>query len=296
MNEKIIRPRPYHYEDKTINCCTDGSRFEGNSGAGYIIMGEDISIHGFSFLGEQTTVYQSELHAIIEATQSLLEEGPQDKTINYYIDNQSAIKGSYQVKNKQVLEGKNLLNSLAANNKVQLFWIPGHSGHMGNEVADRLAKLGVRSTVNGPQPIIPVSDASIKGDIKDWCKRKHQEIWTNRHNCRQTRMMLPVISSKTWPQLTKLSRQNIKRATQMLTGHATLQRHLFLMKIEDDPTCQNCLEEEETVEHFLTECPAFARERYNTLGNMFLKQRDLPLLKISKILDFIDATNRYEQI
>ena len=94
-------------------------------------MGENLNIHGFSFLGEQTTVYQSELHAIIEATYKLLEEQLEYKTINYYIDNQSAIKslGSYQIKNKQVLECKNLLNTLSNRNTVQLFWIPGHSGH-----------------------------------------------------------------------------------------------------------------------------------------------------------------------
>ena len=45
----------------------------------------------------------------------------------------------------------------------------------------------------------------------------------------------------------------MKRITQMLTGHSTLQRHLYLMKMEDSPICQNCLEDEETVEHFLTE-------------------------------------------
>ena len=80
----------------------------------------------------------------------------------------------------------------------------------------------------------------------------------------------------------------------MLTGHAALRRHLFLMKMEDDPICENCLEDEETVEHFLAECPAFATERYNTLGNMFLKQKDLPTLKINQILSFIKATKRFD--
>ena len=296
MNRTIIKPKPYEHEEKTINCCTDGSRFDDRSGAGYIIMGEDLKIHGFSFLGEHTTVYQSELHAIIEATLALLEVDPVDKTINYYIDNQSAIKSlsNYQIKNKQVLEGKNLLNELSRRNTVQLFWIPGHSGHMGNEVADKLAKLGVKTPVFGPQPIIPISDASTKGEIKNWSKGAHQQSWTSLHNCRQTKMMIPNITNKIWTQITKLSRTNIKRIVQMLTGHATLQRHLFLMKMEEDPTCQNCLEEEETVEHFLTECPAFARERYHTLGNMFLKKEDLPSLKIKKILNFIDETRRLE--
>ena len=184
MNRTLIKPKPYEHEERTINVCTDGSRFEGNSGAGYIIMGEDLKQLGFSFLGEQTTVYQSELHAIIEATHALLEAELEDKIINYYIDNQSAIitLGKYQIKNKQVLEGKNLLNRLARRNTVQLFWIPGHSGHLGNEVADKLAKLGVKTAVHGPQPIIPISNATIKGDIKNWSKTEHQRTWTSLHN------------------------------------------------------------------------------------------------------------------
>jgi ribonuclease HI len=296
MNRKIIKPKPYEHEEKTINCCTDGSRFQGNSGAGYIIMGENLNIHGFSFLGEETTVYQSEIHAIIEATHALLKEQLEDKNINYYIDNQSAIKslGNYQIKNKQVLECKNLLNKLSSRNTVQLFWIPGHSGHMGNEVADRLAKLGVKTKVFGPQPIIPVSEASIKGGIKEWSKQSHQQYWTNLPSCRQTRMMLPEINKQIWSQITKLSRTNMKRITQILTGHSTLQRHLYLMKMEDSPICENCLEDEETAEHFLTECPAFAIERYHTLGKMFLEQNDLPNLRIKQILSFINETKRFD--
>ena len=296
MNRTLVKPKPNEYEDNTINCCTDGSRFQGNSGAGYIIMGENLKIHGFSFLGEHTTVYQSEIHAIIEATRSLLNENLENKTINYYVDNQSAIKslGNYVIKNKQVLEGKTLLNQLARNNTVQMFWIPGHSNHLGNEVADRLAKLAVKTTTFGPEPIKPVSDTAIKAGIRTWSQKQHQQTWSNSRNCRQTRMMLPNITSKTWAQINKLSRTNLKRITQMLTGHSTLRRHLFLMKMEDDPTCQNCLEDEETVEHYLAECPAFARERYNTLGNMFLKQKDLSSLKIKQILNFINETKRLD--
>ena len=216
--------------------------------------------------------------------------------INFYIDNQAAIQslGKYQVKNTQVLEGKLILNRLAENNNVQLFWIPGHSGHWGNEVADKLAKRGVKLKLHGPQPIIPISNTAVKADVRKWGAEKHQQAWSNRLDCRQTKMMIPTIKRSTWGQINKLSRKNVKRITQMLTGHCTLQRHLFLMKMEDDPTCENCLEDEETTEHFLTECPAFARERYNTLGKMFLRQADLQHLKIKQILNFIKETKRLD--
>ena len=296
MHMTIRKPKPA--EADTINCFTDGSRFEENSGFGYIIKGENIHLQGFSYLGPQATVYQSEIHAIIEATHSILEAPtvPENMNINFYIDNQAAIQslGKYQVKNTQVLEGKLILNRLAENNNVQLFWIPGHSGHWGNEVADKLAKRGVKLKLHGPQPIIPISNTAVKADVRKWGAEKHQQAWSNRLDCRQTKMMIPTIKRSTWGQINKLSRKNVKRITQMLTGHCTLQRHLFLMKMEDDPTCENCLEDEETTEHFLTECPAFARERYNTLGKMFLRQTDLKHLKIKQILNFIKETKRLD--
>ena len=36
----------------------------------------------------------------------------------------------------------NILNELGENNKININWIPGHQGYVGNEKADHLAKLG----------------------------------------------------------------------------------------------------------------------------------------------------------
>ena len=44
---------------------------------------------------------------------------------------------------------------------------------------------------------------------------------------------------------------NIKILTQMITGHTVLRRHLHIMKIEEDPTCEHCMDGDETVEHFI---------------------------------------------
>ena len=190
------------------------------------------------------------------------------------------------------MDCKLALNKLTEKNQVQLNWIPAHQGFRGNEVADRLAKRGASLQVAGPEPIIPVSEAMIRMELKICSKKVHQEKWRKRPDCRQTKMMIPTVYNNVWKQIRGLSRQKMKIATQMLTGHSTLQYHLWKMTLEDSALCEQCLEEEETVEHFLTECPAFSVLRHHTLGNMFLKQKDLPNLKISKILDFVDLTER----
>ena len=295
MNRSLKKPKPT--SDNTIHCFTDGSRFNDKSGSGYTVHSNlDLHFDGFHHLGGRTTVFQAEIHAITASTHTLLEYEPRGQNIHYFIDNQAAITalGKYEIKNKQILECKQLLNQLSSDNKVRLLWIPGHTGHLGNEVADRKAKLGVRQVVFGPEPILPIGAASVKEDIKNWGKREHQTSWTNLPTCNHTKLMVPLANGKIWRQINKLSRQDIRRKTQMLTGHCTLQKHLVNMKFEQDTTCQQCLEDEETAEHFLADCPAFATVRQQTLGNMFLRRNELKSLKVSNILKFCKETGRFE--
>ena len=68
----------------------------------------------------------------------------ENREIHFYIDSKSAVQavGSYIVKDQMVQDAKMELENLTRRNKVGLNWIPGHEGHLGNEVADRLAKRG----------------------------------------------------------------------------------------------------------------------------------------------------------
>ena len=290
-------------EPNTIFCYTDGSKDKNSSGSGYVINGtnvnNEISIqaHGLSNLGKTTTVYQAEIQAIIDGTIKLIELGTSNNNIHFYIDNQAAIQslGGYLVKSNMTARCKRLLNILSINNNVALNWIPGHSNQEGNERADMLAKLGTKKTVIIP---IPVSEATIKQEIKNWMITKHQEEWTDPYkqdHCRQTKMLLPEINPNFWNQLKKYPRSKMNLITQIYTGHSTLQKHLHRMKIVEDPICEQCLEEEESVEHFLCECPAFAVPRYNNLGGMAIKRNELSELKLKKILSFIKESRRFEE-
>ena len=68
------------------------------------------------------------------------------------------------------------------------------------------------------------------------------------------------------------------------------------MSIEDDGRCNQCEEDDtvETVEHFLTDCPAFARNRHHTLGNIVLNSNEFPNLSLDKILKFVSQTCRFD--
>jgi ribonuclease HI len=66
-------------------------------------------------------------------------------------DSQAAIQAinNINISSKTVLECRKLLNQLGARNSLKICWIKAHASHPGNEMADRLAKMGANQTT-GP--------------------------------------------------------------------------------------------------------------------------------------------------
>ena len=253
----------------------------------------------YNNLGTLATVFQTEIYALSKAAERMLHNDTQNKTIKIFVDSQAALLAldKYIITDKSVQTCKNNINNLANNNnRISLNWIPGHEGFMGNEVADRLAKRGADLEAPDGQ-IIPVPQTHIKNLIKTWSKKAHQKIWSaNPQQYRQSKMFLPDVSNTIWKKIQNQSINRIRITTQIITGHATLRKHLFNMKIVNinTPLCPKCGEENETVEHIFTICPFFMWERANILGKFFIKKDELSSLKLSKVLKFAEKTKRFE--
>ena len=69
------------------------------------------------------------------------------------------------------------LNNLAEDNQVTVFWIPGHRGIKGDEIADRLAKLAARQNRTGLEPVIGISNSLVTEDNNEWLVEEHQKDW-----------------------------------------------------------------------------------------------------------------------
>ena len=161
-------------------------------------------------------------------------------------------------------------------------------------MADRLAKRGCNKPPPQRHPT-PAPQSHIKGLIKIWAKKEHQAKWSlNPEDYRQTKMFLPNADNNIWKKIQNQSLGRIRLTTQVITGHATLRKHLFRMKIVDSPLCPKCGEENETVEHLFCICPAFMWERANILGKFFLKKEELKNLKLSRVLKFAEKIKRFE--
>jgi ribonuclease HI len=58
------------------------------------------------------------------------------------------------VSSKLVCQCGNSLQGISIQNRVQLFWVPGHCGIIENEEADVLAGVGSKSKFCEPEPFI----------------------------------------------------------------------------------------------------------------------------------------------
>jgi hypothetical protein len=64
------------------------------------------------------------------------------------------------------------------------------------------------------------------------------------------------------------------RYRNILTGHAPVRGHLYIMGLFDgDPTCRFCRKENETVQHIICSCEALARQLYNVFGNPLVEPK-----------------------
>jgi len=174
---------------------------------------------------------------------------------------------------------------------VGLFWVPGHAGVRGNEIADELARGGSFQRFVGPEPVLRVSRQNVRRKMKHWIENKHLALWCG--PCSTQRQAQELISDPDLAmgaRLLSFNRAHTRVVTGLLTGHNTLRRHLHIMGLCNDPACRKCGTEEETSVHILCECEALASLRHAYLGSSFLDPEDIRELGMGAIWNFAKGT------
>jgi hypothetical protein len=63
--------------------------------------------------------------------------------------------------------------------------------------------------------------------------------------------------------------------------------HMIYDLLSDDPTCERCLEEDESATHILCDCEAIDNLRFRHLGQFLMEPSDYYDAPINRVLHFI---------
>ena len=135
--------------------------------------------------------------------------------------------------------------------------------------------------------------------LNDKFKAQVQKEWQKSPLFDRMKTTYPTAPSNSFLKLmAQLPRKLTNILTQLRTGHAPLAKHLHYIKKTDSPLCPACLQNTESVQHFLLHCTAHqeARQRmwHNTGGHNINLSRLFTTAKSLRILFwFIAETGRF---
>ena len=217
--------------------------------------------------------------------------------VTLYSDSQVSIKklGSHAVKEELTWECWRELQALSEGRDVTLHWVRGHAGTEGNEEADKLAKEATEERIVGPEPALPIPRSRVMREIKEKENEWSQGQWKHIPGCRQSKENMRWLKDGDKEYLLSLSRIDLRQMVALLTGHCTLNRHLHLLKIAETAKCPKCDREEETPDHFLGRCPAFAMRRLANLSRVTLEPGEWRTFSLSRILRYVKETKRFQE-
>jgi hypothetical protein len=85
-------------------------------------------------------------------------------------------------------------------------------------------------------------------------KANHKRHWESTTGLIQAKELAVRPSARRTIDLLKLNRDQLRWVVRLFTGHCHLKGHLFELELTDDPTCERCLENDESATDNLREC------------------------------------------
>jgi ribonuclease HI len=256
------------FKSGALQWYTDGSK-SANGAVGIGISGPNcrLSIP----MGKAPSIFQAEVSAINICAQINQEKGMKGATINILTDSRAAVRAltAYTCSSALVWECISNLKLLARDNRVTLWWIPGHEGIEGNEAADGLAKKGACSPPTGPEPWCGVTASYINGLIRQWENQQKSTYWSGTTGMAQAKKFITYSPQKTRAVLT-LDKGDLATLMGLFSGHCQLRYHLSLIGKAEDDGCRFCMETAETAEHIMCACPAVGYLRQKLLGEVYI--------------------------
>ena len=289
----FCEPKESEYD---VTCYTDGSKLNELVGAGIVVKS---NLQGYNLdhteafhLGQYSTVFQAEIVAIEKVTTYLLGHSLEGKKILINCDSKSAINAidSTVIRNNSTLTATTALNSLGRSNEVTLRWIPAHCGYEGNELADLTAKRGANNN-NATNFMLPIPRCIRFAALRSRTKASWSESFKND----SPRLFSILWREKFTKELIKMKGKDLRVATQLLTGHAALNYHLNKLHCIAKPTCPLCEADDETVSHFLGQCPMLGNLRADLFNTYYATASDIvDRYSLAQIVKYANRSKRLE--
>ena len=252
-------------EERYENCLkiyTDGSKRDQplSTTAAYCVPTRDIEISWK--LHPNISIEGAEISAIVKAIEWIKNLNEEPISIVILTDSKVSLQLLKHRKPRNYEYGINYIQEsirelYALGWRILFQYIPSHCGIQGNHQADSLASLAhnLRDLED-----YPIEKKEIEVLVDKATKRQWELRWQiDRRQCELGSRKL-ILGDWKWCRLK--SRILDVAITRLRVGVCRLRSSLYSMRLADSPICQKCtLNTEETVTHFLIECPSLTIHR-----------------------------------
>ena len=270
VNTDSFNGKNCHRTRSQYNIFTDGSRVNGQTGAGVTIHKQAREIDAASYrLPDYSTVFQAEITAIRLGAERILALNCTNlRFVKIFVDSQAALRALHkpEIRSKSVLDARRTLNKLAGTAlAVTLVGIPAHKGHVGNERADELAKKGALGAPGVPRQHTHMPFAHVKQAIYDAVSGAWKREWQDGPGCEHSKQFYDGPNKNKARYVYKLARLELGRFIRLITGHNNLNHFQTRIGLWGNAACRLCGDPREDYLHFVHDCPRLWSSRRELL-------------------------------
>jgi len=119
------------------------------------------------------------MYAILACAYEIQSQNRPEKHVSICSDSLAAQRALEAVRRTSPLvhQCQKALNEISSWHAVSLFWVPGHAGIRGNEIADGLARGGSAQRFYGRESALGVSRQDLQKRLRRWLNNQHRAQW-----------------------------------------------------------------------------------------------------------------------